>query len=292
MKKVAYQPFKSREWKLAHGRSLQLGPVSRMMGILNVTPDSFSDGGRFTSVDTAIDQAAIMIGEGADIIDVGGESTKPGAQPIDEAIEQERVMPVIEALCQRFETLVSIDTYRPKTAQLAIDAGAHMVNDIQAFQHDPAMAKVVAKNKAGVCLMHNSRKRAIADDLIDDQHEFLGRSLAIAKKHAVDDERIIIDPGFGFGKDIEENLEIMARFVELIDIGLPVLAGTSRKRFTGGVLEGEEDSEENRDLTTSATSVIARMAGAVLFRVHDVKTNQIALKMADAILQKRHSKGD
>ncbi|MCP4185291.1 MAG: dihydropteroate synthase [Hyphomicrobiales bacterium] len=257
------------------------------MGILNVTPDSFSDGGKFDTMSKAIDQAAQMIKEGADIIDVGGESTKPGAGPVDQDLEQQRVLPIVEELNRRFDTIISIDTYRPDTAKLAIEAGAHLVNDVGGFQYDGDMAGIVCKYRAGVCLMHNSRNRSIGDDIIADQIEYLGRCVSTATAAGVTRQQIIVDPGFGFGKDVEENLLLLDRFCLLHELALPILTGTSRKRFTGAVL-GNDDSSDNRDKVTAATCVVARMAGSAVFRVHDVKSSRLALKLADSVLNTRN----
>jgi dihydropteroate synthase len=281
-----YYSFAPRNWQLAHGRILELGPVSRIMGILNVTPDSFSDGGQFVDVSSAIDHAAEMFSQGADIADVGGETTKPGARPIDQTQEQDRILPVIGALKDRFEGIISVDTYRAATAQLAIEAGAHLVNDIGGFQFDENMAATVSGSKAGVCLMHNSRDRNVGEGLIADQLEYLSHSVAIAHDNDVDNSYIVLDPGFGFGKNVDENLTLLDKFNQLQSLGLPLLAGTSRKRFTGFVLGGD-DTSQNRDIVTAATSVIARMAGCVVFRVHQVKTNKQALQLADAVLETR-----
>lgn len=285
---VPYNPYQPRDWQLAHGKTLVLGPVSRIMGILNVTPDSFSDGGQFDTVDKAIDQAAKMIEAGADIIDVGGESTKPNADPVDQNLEQQRVLPIVEQLSQRFDTIISIDTYRSDTAERAIKAGAHIVNDVGGFQYDAAMAAIVCQYGAGVCLMHNSRNRVIGDDIVADQIAYLKQCVLSATEAGVTRQQITIDPGFGFGKNVEENLLLLDKFCLLHELGLPVLTGTSRKRFTGAVL-GEDDNSDNRDKVTAATSVVARMAGSSVFRVHDVMSNKLALKLADSVLNTRNS---
>lgn len=283
-----YNPYLPRAWQLAHGKVLELGPVSRIMGILNVTPDSFSDGGKFDTVGKAIDQAAQMIEEGADIIDVGGESTKPGADRVNQKLEQQRVLPIVEELNQRFDTIISIDTYRSDTAKRAIEAGAHLVNDVGGFQSDSDMAGIVCKYGAGACLMHNSRNRSIGSDIIADQIEYLRQCISTATEAGVTKRHIIVDPGFGFGKNVAENLSILDKFCLLHELGLPVMTGTSRKRFTGAVL-GDDDSNDNRDKVTAATSVVARMAGSTVFRVHDVKSSRLALKLADSVLNTRNT---
>lgn len=276
--------FNSRVWQLAHGKSLELGPVSRIMGILNVTPDSFSDGGRYINLADAVDHAAKMISEGADIIDIGGESTKPGATKVDLSAEQDRVLPVIDALKDRFDVIISIDTYHATTADLAIKAGAHLVNDVRALQYDDKVASVVAKHQAGVCIMHNSRERQVDDDLVRDQMNFLSASVSIADGAGINSSCIVLDPGLGFGKNAQENLELLGRFDRLHQLELPLLIGASRKRFTAEILEMGHDNEKTRDIVTTATSVIARMAGCSVFRVHDVAMNKHALNMADAVI--------
>lgn len=269
------------EWKLAHGRTLPLGSKAVVMGVLNVTPDSFSDGGRFAVADQAVAQAERMLAEGALIVDVGGESTRPGAEPIDAGEEQRRVLPVIEALAARGDAIISVDTYREETARLAVEAGAHIVNDVWGAQREPGIARVAADTGAGLVLMHTGREREKLPDVIGDQFAFLTRSIEIAREAGVDDEQTLLDPGFGFAKDADENLEIIARFGELAPLGFPFLVGTSRKRFIGHVTGREVEA---RDAGTAATSVALRLKGAVVFRVHDVATNIDALAIADAIL--------
>ncbi|MCX8997542.1 dihydropteroate synthase [Rhizobiaceae bacterium BDR2-2] len=257
------------------------------MGIVNVTPDSFSDGGRFDRVDAALVHALALVGEGADIVDIGGESTRPGAAPVSAAEEQDRVLPVIERLAKEGPVLISVDTYRAETARLAIEAGAHIVNDVFGLQKEAAMAGVVAAAGAGVCIMHTGRGRETLADVVSDQHAFLDRSLEIAAGAGIGREQIVLDPGFGFAKDVRENVELMARFGELAGFGLPLLAGTSRKRFVGA-LTGRDDPGE-RDGGTAATTVILRMAGAAVFRVHNVAATRDALAVADAVLAARRS---
>jgi dihydropteroate synthase len=272
------------EWRLAHGRSLMLGPRAVVMGILNVTPDSFSDGGRFDRQEAAIAQAERMIVEGAAIVDIGGESTRPGAAPVNAMEEQQRVLPIIEALAGRDDVVISVDTYREETARLAVAAGAHIVNDVWGLQREPGIAVVAAQTGAGLVIMHTGRGRTKRDDVIEDQVDFLGRSLAIARDAGVAEDRIILDPGFGFAKETtEENLDLIARFAELRRLGRPWLVGTSRKRFIGAVT-GREAA--GRDIGTSATSVILRLQGAVIFRVHDVAINVDALRFADAMIER------
>lgn len=267
---------------LAHGRHLDLGSRSVLMGILNVTPDSFSDGGLFSTLETALGRAVRMIGDGAMIIDVGGESTRPGAAAIDAFEEQRRVLPVVEALATRGDCLISVDTYRAETARLAIAAGAHIVNDVSGLRREPDIARVVAEAGSGLIIMHTGRERTKLPDVIEDQHSFLSGSLDIAREAGVPESSILLDPGFGFAKEtVAENLELMARFEELHQLGFPLVAGTSRKRFIGWITDREA---AERDAGTAATSVILRLKGAAVFRVHDVAGNRDALAVADAML--------
>jgi dihydropteroate synthase len=268
---------------LAHGRHLDLGGKALVMGVLNVTPDSFSDGGLFGTVENALTQARLMVGQGAAIVDVGGESTRPGAEPVTAAEEQRRVLPVIEALAAEGSCLISIDTYRQETARLAVAAGAHIVNDVWGVQREPDVARLAAETGAGLVIMHTGREREKLPDVIADQFQFLNRSLEIAEASDVRREQIVLDPGFGFAKDHDENLDLMARFEELHGFGLPLLVGTSRKRFVGHVTGRDADQ---RDMGTAATSVILRLKGAALFRVHNVAVNVDALAFADAMLER------
>ncbi|HWD12052.1 dihydropteroate synthase [Pseudochrobactrum sp. sp1633] len=271
-----------REWRLAHSRTLETGAQALIMGILNITPDSFSDGGSHQTLDAAISSARIMLDAGAVIIDVGGESTRPDAALVTAQQEQDRVLPVIEALARETGCLISIDTYRAQTAKLAVEAGAHIVNDVWGLQKEPDIANLAAKTGAGLVIMHTGRDRDVAADVIEDQHVFLQRSLEIAAAAGVDPQQIMLDPGFGFAKDTQQNVELMARFGELQNFGLPWLVGTSRKRFTGAVT-GREIAAE-RDAATAATSAMLRLNGADIFRVHNVALNRDALAMADAVL--------
>ncbi|MCZ7448490.1 dihydropteroate synthase [Agrobacterium rhizogenes] len=260
------------------------------MAIVNATPDSFSDGGRYLAVDAAFSHALTCVEEGADIIDIGGESTRPGAAAVTEAEEQDRVLPVIEKLRRETDVLISVDTYRASTARLAIGAGAHIVNDVFGLQKDLDMAGVVASARAGICIMHTGRDRQKLDDVIEDQFEFLNRSLGIAEDAGIARDALVLDPGFGFAKNESENVALMARFGELAAFGLPVLAGTSRKRFIGS-LTGRDVAEE-RDIGTAATTAILRLAGASIFRVHNVAATRDALAIADAVLAKASAKAD
>lgn len=270
---------------MAHGRHLDLGGKAVVVGILNVTPDSFSDGGQFDAPEKALAQARRMIGEGALVVDVGGESTRPGAASVSASQEQARILPVIEALAGVSEVLISVDTYRADTARLAVAAGAHIVNDVWGLQRETDIARVAADTGAGLVIMHTGRDRQKLPDVIADQLTFLGRSLEIARQNGIAEDHIVLDPGFGFAKETaEENLDLMARFSELHALGLPLMAGTSRKRFIGTVT-GRDAAD--RGVGTAATSVILRLQGADLFRVHDVAFNVDALALADAMLARR-----
>lgn len=284
MASATIDPFLPHEWRLAHGRTLELGPKAVIMGIVNVTPDSFSDGGRFGSVQAAAEAALRMAEEGALILDIGGESTRPGAVAVSAEEEQDRVLPVIEAVAARTPTLISVDTYRSETARRAIALGAHIVNDVWGLQRDPEIAGVVGRSGAGVVMMHTGRERTKLPDVVDDQRSFLGGSLAIAGQAGIDPSAIVLDPGFGFAKNVDENLDLMARFRELHALGHPLLAGTSRKRFLGA-LTGRDAS--GRDVATAATSVVLRLMGAAVFRVHDVAISKDALAVADAMVERR-----
>lgn len=272
----------TRRWQLAHGRYLDLGPKAVVVGILNVTPDSFSDGGLFIAPEKALEQARRMVEEGAAVIDVGGESTRPGFAPITAEEEQARVLPVIAALAASGAALISVDTYREDTARRAVAAGAHIVNDVWGLQREPGIARVAAETGAGLIIMHTGRERQKLPDVIEDQFLFLRKSLEIARAGKVADSQIVLDAGFGFAKETAaENLELMARFSELQALGYPLMAGTSRKRFIGSAT-GREPGD--RAAGTAATSVILRLKGADLFRVHDVAINVDALAVTDAML--------
>lgn len=273
--------LEGRFWRVAHGREIELGERAVIMAIVNVTPDSFSDGGRYESVDSAVEHALQAVTEGASIIDVGGESTRPDATEVSPSEEQARVLPVIEALRGKSGALISIDTYRAETARMAVSAGAHIVNDVFGLQREPEIAVLSAETGAGLCLMHTGRDRRKLADVIADQFLFLNRSLEIAAAARVGKDRVVLDPGFGFAKNTQENLELMARFGELQRFGRPLLAGTSRKRFVGAVTGRDADE---RDAATAVTSALLRLQGAAVFRVHNVAINRDALAVADAML--------
>jgi len=279
------ETFLTRRIPVARGRALEIGPKAVVMGILNVTPDSFSDGGRHLDPRKAVDAAQRMVEQGAGIIDIGGESTRPGAAPVSAAEEQDRILPVFEALAAAFGDrgpLLSVDTYRAETARLALSAGAHIVNDVWGLRREPEIAEVAAAAGSGVVIMHTGREREKLADPIADQFAWYEPSLKIAMEAGIARESVLLDPGFGFAKDTSENVALMARMAELDVLGLPIVAGTSRKRFIGA-LTGRERAEE-RDAGTAASSVVLRLAGASVFRVHDLPVNRDALAVADAVI--------
>jgi dihydropteroate synthase len=269
-------------WRVAGGRELDVTERGALMAIINVTPDSFSDGGLHETTEAAVAHALQCVEDGAEILDIGGESTRPGAAAISPEEELARVLPVIQALRDRTDALISIDTYRAATAEAAVIAGAHIINDVHGLQREPQIAEVAARFGAGLCIMHTGRGREMLADPVADQLFFFGQSLAIARAAGVALETIMLDPGFGFAKEtVEENMELLVRFEALHDLGLPFLVGTSRKRFLGG-LTGRDASE--RDAATAATTVALRLKGASVFRVHNVAINRDALVVADAML--------
>ena len=251
-----------------------------VMGILNVTPDSFSDGGSYTSIDKAMEQTEKMIQQGADIIDVGGESTRPGHVQIGDEEEIRRVVPIIREIKKKFDIPVSIDTYKSAVAKAALEAGADLLNDIWGFRYDEKMAELASEYDVPVCLMHN-RDNLDYDDFMEDVKKDLQISLDIAEKYGVKKENIMLDPGVGFGKTYEQNLIVMNHLEEIVDMGYPVLLGTSRKSVIGLTLDLPGDEREEGSL---ATSVLGAIKGCQFVRVHDVEKNVRALKMTDAIL--------
>lgn len=264
-------------------KDFPLGERTYIMGILNVTPDSFSDGGKYTNIDSALRQAEKMIKEGVDILDIGGESTKPGYVSITDEQEINRVVPVIEAVKARFDVPISIDTYKSNVAKAALMAGADLLNDIWGFRHDECCAKLAAQYDVPVCLMHN-RDNTEYVNLLPEVIEDLQTSIQIAKKHGVKSEKIILDPGIGFGKTLEQNRMVMNHLEDIVAMGYPVLLGTSRKSMIGLTLNLPVDEREEG---TIATNVIGVLKGCGFVRVHDVEKNVRALKMTDAILRQK-----
>lgn len=254
-----------------------------IMGILNVTPDSFSDGGKWNRLDEALFHTEEMIKEGAEIIDIGGESTRPGYQKVTQEEEINRVVPYIEAIRKRFDIPVSIDTYKSAVAKEAILAGAGLVNDIWGFRADENMAKVVADYQVPCCIMHNRNlEQQPYKDIIEDILNDLRESIAIGRKAGIKQEQMITDPGIGFGKTLEDNLFVMNHLERLKELGCPVLLGTSRKSMIGLTLDLPV---QERVEGTIATTVIGVLKGCSFVRVHDIKENYRAMKMTNAILQ-------
>ena len=254
------------------------------MGILNMTPDSFSDGGRYNSLDAALFHARQMVDEGADLLDIGGESTRPGHIQISDSEEIERVVPVIERLKREFDTPISIDTYKSTVAEAALSAGADLVNDIWGLKYDEKMADLISKSGAACCLMHN-RKTAEYNDFAEDFLEDMRQSVEIADKAGINHDKIILDPGVGFGKTYEMNLEIISRLEILHQLKFPLLLGTSRKSVIGLTLDLPADQREEGTLVTT---VYAVQKGCAFVRVHDVGKNKQAVRMTQALMRKHN----
>lgn len=263
----------SRNFDIEHG--------TYVMGILNVTPDSFSDGGNYQEMDSALFHVEEMIQEGADIIDVGGESTRPGHTQICDAQEIKRTAPVIQAIKQRFDIPVSIDTYKSSVAKAALQAGADLVNDIWGLKYDRELPALICRYQAACCLMHN-REKAEYHQFLSDVVSDLQVSVDLAIQAGISKEKIMIDPGIGFGKTYEMNLEMLKHLEELKKIGYPILLGTSRKSVIGLTLDLPVNEREEGTL---ATTVLGMMKGCAFIRVHDVKGNVRAIRMMEAILR-------
>lgn len=261
-------------------RNFEIGQHTYVMGILNITPDSFSDGGRYNNLDSALFRVEEMLKEGADIIDIGGESTRPGYEVISADEEITRVVPVIKQIKERFDIPVSLDTYKPDVAKAGIEVGADLINDIWGLKADDKMAEVIAKADIPCCLMHN-RKEAVYDDYIQDVLADLEESLIIARNAGIANDKIILDPGIGFAKTYEQNLELLNKLEILHSFGYPVLLGTSRKSVIGLTLNLPT---EERVAGTLATTVLGVVKGCSFVRVHDIKENAEAIKMTEAIL--------
>jgi dihydropteroate synthase len=273
-------PFKNKK--------LDLSSRTHILGILNVTPDSFSDGGRFYKFDDAIRQGMKMAEEGADIIDVGGESTRPGSNPVSLEEELSRVIPVIESLSKSLNIPVSIDTYKAKVAQAALNAGAQMINDISALRFDPELKKVAASYDVPVALMHiqgtprTMQENPYYEDVIREITAYLKESIQIAKNAGIDQEKVIIDPGIGFGKRLEDNLNILKNLKRFSILNCPILIGCSRKSFIGNILNLPLEERLEGSLAALAVSV---MNGVHMVRVHDVKESKRVVNLVDAILK-------
>lgn len=267
-------------------RFLTCGRNTLIMGILNVTPDSFSDGGKFHEFDRAVAQGRKMADEGADIIDIGGESTRPGADPVSPEEEQRRVLPVIEALASEIRTPLSIDTRNSETARLAVEAGVHLINDVSALRHDPAIARIAAESGAGLILMHSRatpkemQSQTDYEDVVADILESLRGSIKQAGDAGVKRDQMIVDPGIGFGKTAEQNFLIVKRLQELAVLERPVLIGPSRKAFIGHIVE---KPPEDRTWGNAAVVAASVLRGAHIVRVHDIAAMVDVCRVADAI---------
>ncbi|MFN2501912.1 MAG: dihydropteroate synthase [Pyrinomonadaceae bacterium] len=281
-------------WKTSK-REFNLEGRPLVTGILNVTPDSFSDGGRFLSADRAFKQAEKMISEGADILDVGGESTRPGGSPVSSKAELERVLPVVEAISREFDVAISIDTTKSEVARRSIDAGAEIINDISGLRFDPSIADVARETGAGLVLMHSRgtfetmHTQPPVDDIVADVTADFRRSISAARDRGVADPQIVLDVGLGFGKSFEQNLELLAKLGKIVDEfdDYPMLVGASRKSFIGKILG--DVPPEDRLGGSLAAAVLAAANGASILRVHDVKATVQAMRVASEY-RKRYAK--
>ena len=280
MSVVAIQEIRCRE------KTLSIGTKVLIMGILNVTPDSFSDGGWFLDSALAIDQAQKMAAEGADIIDIGGESTKPGASYVNEEEEIKRIGPIVEALGKCMDIPLSVDTRKAAVAQMALDCGVSIVNDVSGMQDDPRMAQIIEESGAGVVLMHRQgHSRTMQNnphyrDVVAEVKEFLSASIAMARSVGISSDRIIIDPGIGFGKTAKHNLTILANLGELLQLKQPLMVGLSRKAFIGE-LTGKPEAE--REMGNAAAMALAVWQGVHILRVHDVAAMKDAIQVAQGL---------
>ncbi len=264
----------------ARGVALPLGKRPLIMGVINVTPDSFFEESRHPQAPDAIATASRFVAEGADIVDVGGESTRPGHVPIDAEEELGRALPVVRELSRSISVPISIDTYKAKVAEQALAAGAKIVNDVWGLSRDPAMAATVAAHGAAIVIMHNREKADPALDIVDEIEGFFGKALERAAAAGIRNDRIVLDPGIGFGKTLEQNLAILARLEEIVGLGFPVLLGVSRKSFIGKLVPS---GPGERLPATIAANIIGALAGVSIIRVHDVAAHVQALKIAEAI---------
>ncbi|GJD39593.1 MULTISPECIES: dihydropteroate synthase [Methylobacterium] len=261
-----------------------LGERVLVMGILNVTPDSFSDGGRFENVEAARSQADALVAEGAALVDIGGESTRPGHTPVSAEEEQARILPVIRDLAPRLAVPISVDTYKASTADAALAAGARIVNDVWGLQREPDIARVAAAHGAPVMVMHNRETIDPAIDIVADMLRFFERSLDIARRAGIPDADIVLDPGIGFGKSWAQHLEALRRLPELKALGFPVLVGVSRKSMLGR-LHDAETKPVDRLIGSLSSHVLAATLGADIVRVHDVAPHVDALRVVDAVMR-------
>ncbi|HKV62730.1 MAG TPA: dihydropteroate synthase [Candidatus Acidoferrum sp.] len=272
-------------------KTLALGERTLVMGVLNVTPDSFSDGGKFLEPEAAVEQAFAMAKAGADLLDVGGESTRPGSREISAAEELDRILPVLQALQGRYEIPISVDTRRAAVAELALRAGAGIINDISGLKHDPRIAEVAAQQAVPLIVMHmrgeprTMQAGPFARDVMKDVLQGLRRSVAIARKAGVAKSQIILDPGIGFGKSFAQNYELLQKLPQLAKLSYPLMVGTSRKGFLGAALErdGEPAPPEERIWGTAATVTASVLNGAHIVRVHDVAEMVQVARVADLL---------
>ena len=266
------------------GIPLEIGKRTYLMGILNVTPDSFSDGGDHNDIERAVAFALEMISEGADIIDVGGESTRPGSAEVGLEEEIKRVVPVIRALAAHpdIHVPISVDTYKAEVARQALEAGAHIVNDVWGLQREPEIAKVAASYGAPVVAMHNQIGTLYEKDMVAAMFDFFEETIRIAAEAGIPKENLILDPGIGFGKTSEQNIELMGRLTELHALGYPILLGTSRKSMIGKILDLPP---KERVEGTLATGVLGVAQGVEILRVHDIKAHDRAIRVTDAIVR-------
>ncbi len=276
----------ARKYEFSDGKKLELGNKTLIMGILNVTPDSFSDGGKWNTIDTALKHMEQMVEDGADIIDIGAESSRPGFQKMSAEDEWERLSPFLGRLVKECPVPISIDTFKAKTAELAVKEGVNILNDIWGLQYEDEpgqMAQVAAKYNLPVIVMHNQDSKVYDGDMIESMRDFFRRSISIAKEQGLDDNNIILDPGIGFGKDVEGNLEALRRQEELLEIDgkkYPMLLGASRKSFIGATMNLPV---EERMEATGAACVYGILHGADIVRVHDVKPIARMCRMIDII---------
>ena len=267
-----------------------MGPITRTMAVINVTPDSFSDGGQFLDPDKAVDHCLELAARGADILDIGGESTRPGVSPVSPQEELDRVLPVLEGIRGRTSCLISVDTYKSQVARAALDAGAHIVNNVGALQLDPEVAKIAGRTGAAIVLMHmRGTPRTMqtlppSRDILEEIRQSLIRAADLARRHGIGRDRIVLDPGIGFGKTVEDNLKILNRLSRLGRLRFPILVGTSRKSFLGKILDLPV---QERLLATAASVVMSVVGGAHIVRVHDLTEMVHALRIADSILGER-----
>jgi dihydropteroate synthase len=268
---------------------LELGARTLVMGIINVTPDSFSDGGVLFDPARAIDAGVQMLADGADLLDVGGESTRPGAQALDAAEEHRRVLPVIEGLAQRVSVPISVDTYKASIARAALDAGASLVNDISGLRYEPGLAEVVARHRVPIILMHtrgrskDMYKQAVYNEVVDEILDELRESIAFAGGAGIPKESVLVDPGLGFAKEATHNYEVLGRLGEFSDLGRPLVIGPSRKAFLTKPLPKEVSAASERDWPTAAAVAAAVLAGAHIVRVHAVREMIPVVRVADEI---------